>query len=397
MKFHIRTLGCKMNWLDSARVSAQLLEAGHTQTTEEADADIVLINSCTVTGQADRKSRQETRSALRLEKEVAVIGCGPWVDDSLWQKDLPGAQIFSSEEALFDALGIEVSDQLPPANSRTRLPVAIQTGCDNLCQFCITRVARGTHQSLPLETITTQINQASEMGVQEVILTGINLGAWGCDDSRQAKETKLPHLLNAILEKTSIPRVRISSLGPQYLDKAFFDIFTDQRLCDHLHLSVQSGSEAVLNEMQRWHGVEEVLRIAEVSRKARPRVAITADFITGFPGETDLHFGQTLDFAAQVGFAKLHVFPYSEREGTAAAIRSDQIASNLRKERAKELRNLGRELRTNFLDNQLGLQTKVLVESAQTGLSSNYIRLRTPGDIEGAIVSRQISIESLAE
>jgi threonylcarbamoyladenosine tRNA methylthiotransferase MtaB len=375
-----------MNWLDSARLSAALQGAGHDVVMSEKEAEFIVVNTCTVTGEADRKSRQTVNSAGKLQKQVAVIGCGPKVDDVKWQQQAANSLIFSHETQLLEYFGIE-SDTLPfPLTSRTRLPVAIQQGCDNHCTFCITRVARGAHTNISAETVISQIRQAEEMGIREIVLTGINLAAWGCEDSNKPRQTQLPRLLEQILERTTIPRIRFSSLGPEYLQQDFFELFSDERFCDYLHLSVQSGSRTVLQRMQRGHGSEEILKIAELARVARPEVALACDMIVGFPGESDREFNETVDFSRAMRFAKMHIFPFSPRDGTSAAVLPNQLDGVLKKQRCAVLRQLAGEMRKYFVTRQLGKPHHVLVEGRERGLTGNYIRVKCPNNPEGVIV-----------
>ena len=398
MKFFIRTLGCKMNWLDSARLAAALQTAGHTPVEDEAEADHVFVNTCTVTAEADRKSKQTVNKAGRNPVQVAVMGCGPRVDRGIWQQQTDNALVFAEEADMFAHFGVEVDELQLPLNSRTRLPVAIQTGCDNLCTFCITRVARGPHRNLPTDTIITQINQALEHDISEVVLTGINLAAWGCEDSNKPQQARLHELLEAILTRTDMPRIRLSSLGPQFIQPGFFDVYQDERICDYLHISLQSGSDGVLQRMIRGHGTEEIYRIAERARAARPDTAIAADMIAGFPGETEQEHRETMALLQAIGFAKLHVFPYSTREGTPAANLAGQLAQELKKERAGEIRELSRSMRKAFLDAQLGKRLKVLVESSgNNGLSTNYIRMHVENASMGDILELTLTEANLAE
>lgn len=383
MKFHIRTLGCKMNWLDSARLTAALQTAGHQAVNDEAEADYLFVNTCTVTSEADRKSKQTVNRAGRTQKQVAVMGCGPRVDVSGWQQQAANTLIFSDDTTMLAHFGITIDALQMPFNSRTRLPVAIQTGCDNACSFCITRIARGAHRSLPLEGIVRQVREAVDHGIREVVLTGINLAAWGCDNSNRPEQARLHQLLEALLKQTDIPRIRLSSLGPQYIQPAFFDLFADERICDYLHISLQSGSDTVLERMVRGHGTDELLRIADRARAVRPDTAIAADMIAGFPGESEAEHQQTLALLKAVRFAKLHVFPYSERAGTPAATAAAPVEMASRKRRAAEIRELGRTLRHEFLHSQMGREFSVLLEGNGTGLSGNYIRMRTGPGGEG--------------
>ncbi len=398
MKFFIRTLGCKMNWLDSARLAAALQTAGHQPVEVEAEADHVFVNTCTVTAEADRKSKQTVNKVGRNPVQVAVMGCGPRVDHRIWQQQAGNALVFADESDMFAHFGVETDDLQLPLNSRTRLPVAIQTGCDNLCTFCITRVARGRHRSLSVDTIVAQINQALEHDIREVVLTGINLAAWGCEDSNYPEQARLHELLEAILQRTEMPRIRLSSLGPQFIQPGFFDVYRDERICDYLHLSLQSGSNSVLERMVRGHGTEEVYRIAEGARAARPDTALAADVIAGFPGESEQEHRETLALLETIAFAKLHVFPYSTREGTPAATLPGQIPQEVKKARASDIRDLARNLRKDFLSAQMGKRFQVLVESSgNNGLTTNYIRIQVDNAGMGDILELTLTETNLAE
>jgi threonylcarbamoyladenosine tRNA methylthiotransferase MtaB len=276
--------------------------------------------------------------------------------------------------------------------------VAIQTGCDDTCSFCITRIARGAHRSHPVQRIVEHVRTAAELGIREVVLTGINLAAWGSSHTKSAPaEARLGELLRHLLDETGISRIRLSSLGPQYLRQDFFTAFADPRVCDHLHLSIQSGSDSVLKRMDRGHDAATVERVVERARALRPDLALTADFIVGFPGETGTEFAATAGLVERLGFAKLHVFPFSPREGTPAAALPDGLDPAERKRRAAELRALGQATRRIFLDSQLGRRHTVLTERNETGLTTNYIRVRTPGAAEGDLVETVLARDNLAE
>lgn len=395
MKVHIRTLGCKMNWLDSARLGASLQQAGHQLVDSAEEADSVVVNSCTVTAEADRKSRKFAHAAERLGKQTLVTGCGPRADPVQWHQRFPAGQVLAQDSELLGHFGVTDHDPLFPVCSRTRLPVAIQTGCDDLCSFCITRIARGAHRSHPADKLVAHVREAYRQGIREVVITGINLAAWGADNSRDPGAARLHELLRRLLDQTDMPRIRLSSLGPQYLHPAFFEVFADPRICDHLHLSVQSGSASVLRRMQRGHDADQVRRVAERARAVRPDVALTADFIAGFPAESDAEQAETVALVDAIGFAKLHVFPFSPRAGTPAADLPGQLHGQLKKDRAAELRAAGDRGRTAFLRGQLGKTAAVLVETGQRGLSTNYIRLPVPGGLEGSIQRVEVTAEAI--
>ena len=397
MKFHIRTLGCKMNQLDSARLQAALMGAGHQQVENEEEAEYSFVNSCTVTAQADRKSRKAANAATRSSQLVAVLGCSVRIDAGKWRQALPNALVFDSDEKLLDYFGATDNHALLPVTSRTRMQVAIQTGCDDTCSFCITTLARGDHRSLPTSQIIEQVQEAQRHGVNEIVLTGINLAAWGSPNSKsQPQAARLHELLASLLSETSIPRIRLSSIGPQYLQPEFWEVYNDPRICDYLHLSMQSGSDPVLKAMDRGHGTLELINIAEQARQVRPETALAADLIAGFPGETESNHQQTVALIQTLQLSKLHVFPYSPRLGTLAA-ELEQLPTDIRKRRATEIRERGQRLRNDFLSSQMSRTLTVLAEENGRGWSSNYIRLHTDDLTEGSIGDIKLSASTLAE
>lgn len=397
MRFHLRTLGCRMNQLDSARLRAALEAAGHAWAERAEEADWVVVNSCTVTAESDRKSRQAARALGRAAPRLAVIGCGPRAFPQAWRDAAEEALQFPGWEALAAHFGAEPDDAPFPQLGRTRVPVAVQTGCDDRCAFCITRVARGAHRSEPAARVVEAVQEALDQGYREVVLTGINLAAWGAKDTRHPAKARLHALLAEILARTAVPRIRLSSLGPQYLHSGFFELLAEPRVCDYLHLSVQSGAPGVLERMGRGHDARAVRRVAEAARRVRPDAALAADLIAGFPGETDAEHAETRALVDEVGFAKLHVFPFSPREGTPAAAMPGQVPAPLRKARAAELREDGRRLRAAFLASQQGKPARVLVEANGSGLATNYIRLATGDAPEHAIVHVPVGPDTLAE
>ncbi len=387
-----------MNQLDSARLRAALQTAGHEHVESEEQADFAFVNTCTVTAQADRKSRKGANNASRTAKQVAVLGCSARIDAKKWQTALPDTLVFADDTDMYRYFGADADSVQVPLTCRTRLPVAIQTGCDDTCSFCITTLARGDHRSLPQESIVEQVQEAQHQGVAEVVLTGINLASWGSPNSKQQPDqARLHQLLDALLTQTAIPRIRLSSIGPQYLRPAFWEVYADPRICDYLHLSVQSGSDPVLALMDRGHRTSEIINIAKQSRRVRPDTALAADLIAGFPGEAEPHQQQTLELVKSLAFSKLHVFPYSARDGTRAAQMTAQLPPETRKARAAALRDLGQRQRAEFIASQMGSQLSVLAENQQRGWSSNYIRLHAGQLAEGSIAQIQLSADTLAE
>ena len=402
VKFFIRTLGCKVNQLDSARLAESLVLAQHEQVTSADLADCVIVNSCTVTSVSDHKSRQVARTAHKMGKRVVVIGCGPRVDKQRWQREFSNntsdpsdtfgcPEVVSSDDELCAKLNVTLTNGCPSLPERTRVPILVQSGCDNACSFCITHVARGPHHSVPVENVVAHVACAVERGAKEVVLTGINLGAWGCRSSRNPEQSQLVQLLTALLDQTSVPRIRLSSLGPSYVSQSLLQLLANDRLCDHLHLSVQSGSATVLQRMARDYDSQRVIDIARAARGYRPDIALTADMIVGFPGETDRDFDQTMELARDVQFAKLHVFPYSARQGTPGAAMPEQVPAEQKRTRARLLRQLGTRSRQAFVASQMGKTVVALVQGDGTAMTTNYIALRLhEPHPEGSLVTMTI-------
>jgi threonylcarbamoyladenosine tRNA methylthiotransferase MtaB len=274
---------------------------------------------------------------------------------------------------------------VPGSRTKTRAFIKVQDGCDNKCTFCITTLARGEGRSRTVEEVIADIQAAHNGGVHEVVLTGVHLGSWGYDFKTPLH---LHHLIERILETTAVPRLRISSLEPWDLNADFFDLWQDPRLCRHLHLPLQSGSADVLRRMARKTTPQDYAALLEVARASIPGVAITTDLIVGFPGETQEEFGETCAFVEEMQFAGAHVFTYSAREGTAAALMPDQVHNYTRKERSAVLREMTAASAQAYRSTFLGQQVEVLweiIEPAEdgtwdlTGLTDNYLRVQAAG------------------
>ncbi len=396
MKIYLNTVGCRLNQSEIETIGAQFRGQGHTLVATPAEADLAVINTCAVTVEAAADSRKMIRRAARQGAgEVIATGCWatlapgeaaalPGVSRVVAnpQKDrlvpellgLPGDQVFDLEPL--------AREPLPGARLRTRAFIKVQDGCDNRCTFCVTTIARGESRSRPVEAVLADVRAAVAGGVQEVVLTGVHLGAWGQDFEPRMN---LKYLVWAILRRTEVPRVRLSSLEPWDLDEAFFALWEGEpRLCRHLHLPLQSGCDATLRRMARKTTQESFRQLVKAARAVVPEMAITTDLIAGFPGESEAEFDETLAFVREMAFAGGHVFTYSERPGTAAARMPDQVPHPIRKQRNARLREVlkqsGDEYRARFLRQTV----PVLWESAvalgpdgwqMSGLSDNYLRV----------------------
>ncbi len=359
------------------------------------DADLAVINTCTVTSEAASDSRAAIRRANRLgTDEVVVTGCWATLEPDQ-AAGLPGVRKIvpnlKKDQLVADLLGLPqdffdleplARQPLPGLHARTRAFVKVQDGCDNACTFCITTVARGVSRSRPVEHILAEVQSALDGGTQEIVLTGVQLGSWGLDFPAQKH---LADLVSTLLAQTSVPRLRLSSLEPWDLEADFFSLWQDGRLCRHLHLPLQSGSEAVLKRMRRKTTPGSFAALVQAARTVIPELAITTDVIVGFPGETEAEFSETLKFIKSLNFAGGHVFTYSARSGTAAARMKAQVRHEIRKERNAVLKAILKETASGYRQQFLGRILPVLWESTDQlsdrgwqleGLTDNYIRVK---------------------
>jgi threonylcarbamoyladenosine tRNA methylthiotransferase MtaB len=396
MKVYLDTVGCRLNQSEIETYARQFRVAGHTLVASMDEADLMVLNSCSVTAAAASDSRQKIRQANHMGVEkIVVTGCMSTLEPEKTAAMSGVVQIVPNAEKdtlVADFLNIEVDkfdqeplarEPIPGSRMRTRAFIKVQDGCDNRCTFCITTVARGEGRSRPVEEVVKDINVALDGGVKEVVLTGVHLGSWGYDFERPRH---LRDLIEKILQATDMPRLRISSLEPWDLEAEFFDLWQDPRLCRHLHLPIQSGSASVLRRMVRKTTPKDYAILLDSARARIPDVAITTDLIAGFPGETDEEFEETRKFVEEMNFAGAHVFTYSAREGTAAARMPDRVHNYTRKERSAVLREITATSAQAFRSRFLGKQVDVLWESLQpeenqhwslTGLTDNYLRVKT--------------------
>ncbi len=400
MKVYLDTVGCRLNQAEIEQYARQFRLAGHELVSEPGQADLAVVNTCAVTAAAASDSRQKIRQISRAGVEE-VIATGCWA--SLKPQDaaaLPGVSLVVpnlEKDHLVPNL-LQIPDEtfdleplarapIPGARLRTRAFIKAQDGCDNRCTFCVTTLARGPGRSRALAEILSEVRAAIHTGVdeigaaQEIVLTGVHLGSWGQDFERPQR---LNDLVRAILNETAVQRLRLSSLEPWDLDARFFDLWFDPRLCRHLHLPLQSGSAATLRRMARKTTPRSFSELLQIARNAIPQVAITTDIITGFPGETEAEFEESLDFVRQMGFAGGHVFSYSPRPGTAAARMADQVREATRAQRNAQVRGILADSSNSYQAGFIGQVLPVLWESAAgldargwrlSGLTDNYLRV----------------------
>lgn len=402
--FH--TLGCKVNQYDSQAMLELFQQAGYETRAFTEQADVYVVNTCTVTGTGDKKSLNAVRRALKQNPaaEVVIAGC-------LAQRD--GEKLLSTgarlvignarrrevvallEEAVekgqrvaavTDILRVPYEPlQISRHEGHTRAVLKIQEGCDRYCTYCIIPSVRGGIRSRKPEEIRAEAERLAKAGFSELVLTGIHLTSYGRDLENKA-------LLDAVraCDVPGVLRIRLGSLEPVIVTEAFAEALKQEsKVCPQFHLALQSGSDPVLRRMRRRYTTEEFRRSAALLRQAFPHCALTTDVITGFPGETEAEFEETLSFCREIGFARMHVFPYSARQGTPAAQMPQQVPRALREERARRLIALGKELALAYRQEMLGREAEVLAEETdEAGRSSGYTAEYIPCVFSGGIPGR---------
>jgi len=402
----IATLGCKVNHYESAGIIERLEEEKISVVPFSSPADMYIVNTCTVTAKTDFQSRQLVRRAHRTNPSAPIIVTGCYAQTAPRElAALPGVCMVAGTEMKEKLPGIirtisrdkqeiSVSDiglkrtfsGLPVTKfpGQTRAYLKIQDGCDSFCGYCIIPYARGRSRSLSQEDVIRQVQTLIETGHREIILTGIHLGEYGRDLS---PSSTLLNLLTKIEECTSLERLRISSIHPTEISDDMIDhMRNSQILCRHLHISLQSGDNTILQLMGRHYDTDLFKSLVEQLQIAIPEIAIGTDVITGFPGEGEDEFGNTVTLIENLRLAYLHVFPYSQRPGTAASTFSGQVMKSVRKERAAVLRKTGNRKRMEFNSGFTGKKLSVLVEESKDketgyvkGFSDNYVPVLIPG------------------
>jgi threonylcarbamoyladenosine tRNA methylthiotransferase MtaB len=394
MKIFLDTIGCRLNQAEIETLARQFRTAGHVIVSTAGEADLAVVNTCTVTTEAASDSRAAIRRAKRLGAgEVVVTGCWTTLEPDEaaelegvtrivpnQQKENLATDLLGLPHEYFDLESV-ARQPLPGLHKRTRAFIKAQDGCDNACTFCITRLARGDSRSRPVDEIVRDVVSALNGGAREIVLTGVHLGSWGLD---LAPARRIPALVSDLLARTTIPRLRLSSLEPWDLDEGFFSLWHDSRLCRHLHLPLQSGSATVLKRMARKTTPESYAALLRSARAAIPECAITTDVIAGFPGETDEEFSETLEFVRSMQFAGGHVFSYSPRPGTPASLMKGKVRGEVVKSRSTVLRRVLAESAEAFHQKFIGKTLPVLWEATSIltdagwqieGLTDNYMRV----------------------
>ena len=411
----IHTLGCKLNQADSDALARRFVLAGYSITDSEDRADVVVLNTCTVTATADSKARQILRSFHRANPNALLVATGCYAQRSAdelarvegvalvlgnTQKEELVARVTEAlglgkvsrpdgaaepgrpvDTEIASATGMAPQVISPFGGLRRRAMIKIQEGCDQVCAYCIVPKVRGRERSIPPDDLVQQIQQRVSEGCQEVVLTGTQLGSYGFD----LPEASLLGLLRRILAETVVPRLRVSSLQPQEIQPGLLELWQDGRMCPHFHLPLQSGSDRILSAMRRRYTVAQFENTVELIRRTIPDAGITADLIVGFPGEEDGEFQESRAFVRLMAFSDMHIFPFSARPGTSANHFGGKVAAETKKQRTAEMLELAKEGFRKFREDQLGQTRPVLWESvrqvagtpAWSGLTDSYIRVYT--------------------
>lgn len=417
MRIAITTLGCKINQYDSAVIQNRL-EACHSFVPFDEPADCYIINTCTVTDRADWEARQLVRRAKRLspQAKVLVTGCYAQVnpqdvarvpgvdhviglnrlDDLLNFVDAPrnnaGVQIAVSDVQRERAVSVLGTRALP---GHTRAFVKVQEGCNFTCTYCIIPTARGLSRSVAAAEVLEQVRRLADSGYMEIVLTGIHLGSYGHD---LRPKIDLAALLEMIVESGLVRRVRLSSLDPREVsDRLIALIAANDRICPHLHICAQAGDDGILKQMRRNYDTRYYRDLLFKVRERLPKAALGSDIIVGFPGETEERFTRSLEFFSALPLTYFHVFPYSTRRGTAAASLPEQVPAQVKKARARQMRELGREKKSAFCHDFIGRQLAVLVEGKrdkrtgyQRGFSQNYLPVTVRAG--HSLVNREVTV-----
>jgi threonylcarbamoyladenosine tRNA methylthiotransferase MtaB len=406
-RVYLESLGCKLNQCERDTLAAQFLAAGYELVSDAAQAEVCVLNSCAVTRLAERKSRRRLRALRRASPGAKLVLTGCFADLAE-ELDLDLVVSNAQKEGLVSGVQDLVPEPAPSPTGamddlvrpRTRPLVKIQDGCDNACAYCIVHRLRGRQRSRPREQIVAEVLALRAQGCHEVVLTGVHVGAYGRERG-ESLEGLVRRLLDALgpLEPRPGFRLRLSSIEPWDLSSAFFALWQDPRLCRHLHLPLQSGCDATLARMNRHYSSAQYAAWVEEARAAIPGLAVTTDVIAGLPGETPEQHAASAAFCERMGFARTHVFAYSERPGTPAAEMPGQVPLPERRARAEQLKAIGRESAAAFRRRFLGQRLPVVVEKRRarragvegwwTGLTDNYLRvyLQSPRALGNTLVA----------
>ena len=373
MKFRIETLGCKVNQYESQQIREVLLSSGYIEASDKEHVDLAIVNTCTVTHRSDSDARKLLRKAFDSDRIVATGCLAATRPEEI--RAISDKIIVAPKGDIEKVIGASLPKNISGLSGRTRAFVKVQDGCSNFCTFCIVPFARGCPSSRPGNEIVDEINTLFMNGCNEIVLCGINLGLY---------EDGFSHILKRILKETGIPRIRISSIEPWTVKRDLIELFSEPRICAHLHLPLQSGSRKILAKMERPYDPSYFRNLVKEILSIRPEAAIGADIMAGFPGENENDFNESFIFLKSLPIAYMHVFPYSKRSGTKAAEFIGQVDEPEKKRRAMVLRRLSEEKKSEFFQRRIGDVCNVLVTGSVNGtcrgITSNYVTAVFNGD-----------------
>lgn len=398
MRVLLKAIGCRLNEAELETWAEQFRRDGHHVCDEGDDADVVVFNTCAVTREAARKSRQNVGRLHRKNPRAKMIvsGCYATLSPQQLEEEMGVDLIVDNQnkhrlveiaKSTFDMPTMPAFATAPDSSAlfqrnRQRAFIKIQDGCRYRCTFCIVTVARGEERSRTVEEILQEINQLVESGIRECVLTGVHVGGYGSDLG-----VSLDELVRRILDETDLPRLRFASVEPWDLPERFWQLFENPRLMPHMHLPLQSGADTVLRRMARRCKTTQFEALVNDARTHIPNFNVTTDLIVGFPGETEEEWQQTMAFVESVGFGHMHIFTYSPREGTRAASLPNPVPSPVQQQRSREMHLLAANLKQAFLQTQLGQEQTVLWEGSfkteddqlcVAGYTPNYLRVLQP-------------------
>jgi len=414
-------LGCKVNQYETEAMRELFMNRGDTVVEADEAADVYVINTCTVTGMSDKKSRQVIRRFRRQNAEavIAVVGCYAQIAPAevmaiegvnlvmgTHQRSrildyLEGLGAEDRREVVSDIGKIREFEEMTVdrIEGRTRAFVKIQDGCDRYCSYCIIPYARGPVRSREADNVVAEVERLADKGFAEVVLTGIHVASYGKD----LKHGSLMDLIRRIDSLPGIRRIRLSSLEPTLMTAAFAEALSGcEKVCPHFHLSLQSGSDTVLARMNRRYDTAGYREAVAVIRAHWPEAAITTDIIAGFPGETEAEFQETCAFVREMDFARVHVFGFSPREGTPAAVMEAQVPAEVRQSRVETLIAISDSLTQGYLARFLGRELRIIVEASDPvnnraeGLTDNYLRVLLPGTLPEVGTEQQVKVEGIS-
>jgi threonylcarbamoyladenosine tRNA methylthiotransferase MtaB len=384
MKATVLTLGCRVNQAESSVIEGSLRNYGFSMVGLKEKPDYCIINTCTVTEKSDYQSRQLIRRAVRTGAKVIVTGCYAQINPSEVKEIHSAIEIVSSSNKLSIINMITNNDKCINLSysSRSRPHIKVQDGCNVSCSYCIVPLARGRSKSAQIGDVIEQANNFAGQGYHEIVLTGIHLGSYGYDLD---PKTTLKNLLKSLIERTHIHRIRLSSLEMREIDSELIELLGEERICNHLHLPLQSGDDTILSSMKRTYKTKEYRAIVELIKKKIPEISIGSDIIVGFPGEGEAEFLNTKRLLEDLPISYMHIFPYSRRPNTLASQMKGQITAQVKKERFGELNRLNISKKLHYMNDQMNRTLEIIIEEqccddAVTGTSSNYLKIKLPAD-----------------